>query len=150
MKKIILIILLSMMIPMAYGNEKHNAFGLRVGMHFYPFYATSAEISYQYNLKSNSRIELGLGVAEYLAQAVLMYQRVGDLSTLANGLKVYAGAGVVAGTYSSKTNIGIAVQGGTEYNFKFPVQISLDYRPKVFFPNAYYYDDVSVGIRYKF
>ncbi|TVQ95149.1 MAG: hypothetical protein EA393_00095 [Bacteroidetes bacterium] len=148
MKKILLIILGSMMIPMAYGNEKDHAIGLRVGI---PSKAASAEISYQYNLTTASRLEFGLGVAEYPVQAVLMYQRVGDLSSLASGLKVYAGAGVVAGFYSSKTGVGIAAQGGLEYNFKSPFQVSLDYRPKVFWPGqTIYYDDISVGVRYKF
>ncbi len=148
MKKIYLIILGLTMIPMAYGNDKNHAIGFRVGI---ASSAGSTEISYQYNLRPTSRLEFGLGVAEYPLQASLAYQRVGDLSTLTNGLKVYAGAGVVAGTYSSKIGIGIAVQGGLEYNFKFPVQASIDYRPKVFFPNtSYHYNDVSVGIRYKF
>ncbi len=148
MKKVFLIILGSIMISMAYGNEKNHSIGLRVGI---ASSAGSAEISCQYYLKPASRLEFGLGVAEYPLQSALVYQKVGDLSSLAKGLKVYAGAGVVAGTYSSKTSIGIAVQGGLEYNFKFPVQISLDYRPKGFFAgDKSYYNDLSISLRYKF
>jgi hypothetical protein len=148
MKKIFIIILGSIMISMAYGNEKNHSIGLRVGI---ASSAGSAEISYQYYLKPASRLEFGLGVAEYPLQAALVYQKVGDLSSFAKGLKVYAGAGVVTGFYSSKTGIGMAAQGGMEYNFKFPVQISLDYRPKVFFAGGnYYYDDLSISLRYKF
>jgi hypothetical protein len=109
------------------------------------------ELSYQYSLNKTSRLEFGLGPAEYALQASAVYQKVGNLSAITPGLKIYGGAGVVAGFHASKTGVGVAAQGGLEYNFKLPFQVSLDYRPKVFWPgDQFYYDDFCVSLRYRF
>jgi hypothetical protein len=129
------------------GQEKKHAIGLRYGI----LSQSNFELSYQYYLNKTSRLEFGLGPAEYALQATAAYQKLGDLSAITPGLKIYGGAGVLAGFHSSETGFGVAAQSGLEYNFKIPFQISLDYRPKVFWPGGhFYYDDFCVNLRYRF
>jgi len=129
------------------GQEKKHALGLRYGI----LSQSNFELSYQYYLNKTSRLEFGLGTAEYALQATAIYQKVGDLTAITPGLNIYGGAGLLAGFHASKTGIGVVAQGGLGYNFKFPFQVSLDYRPKMFLPGQkIYYDDISVGLRYKF
>lgn len=129
------------------GQEKKHAIGFRYGI----LSQSNFELSYQYYFNKTSRLEFGLGTAEYALQAAAVYQKAGDLSAITPGLKMFGGVGVIAGIHSSKTGVGVAGQGGVEYNFKIPFQISLDYRPKVFWPgDHFYYDDFCVSLRYKF
>lgn len=128
------------------GQGKKHAIGLRLGI----LSQSSAELTYQYYLNETSRLEFGLGTAEYALQTTASYQKVGNLSAITPGLKIYGGVGLLAGFHGSKTGFGVVAQAGLEYNFSFPFQISLDYRPKVFFPDKYYADDLCVSLRYKF
>jgi hypothetical protein len=147
MKKCIVFFVAICLATTVFGQEKKHAVGLRYGI----VSQTDIELTYQYYLNEISRLEFGLGTAEYLIQSSLIYQLVGNLSAITPGLKVYGGAGLIVGTYSSKTGVGVAAQGGLEYNFRIPLQVSLDYRPKVFFPSTtYHYDDLSISLRYKF
>ena len=147
MKKYILLFCLAFCIAnMVSGQEKKHAIGLRNSI----LSKTNFELSYQYYLNETSRLEFGLGTAEYALQTTATYQKVGDLSAITPGLKIYGGVGLITGFHGSKTGFGTVAQAGLEYNFRIPFQVSLDYRPKVFFPDNYYSDDFSVSIRYKF
>ena len=76
----------------------------------------------------------------------------------------YAGIGGGAGSWSYDDNNGIDDDGafaflagdlGIEYNFDFPLQVSLDIRPEFYLNGGSYYDDnygtdVALGVRYRF
>jgi hypothetical protein len=129
------------------GQEKKHAIGLRYGI----LSQSNIELSYQYYLNKTSRMQFGLGTAEYALQASAVYQKTAELSAIIPGLKIYGGAGVIAGFHSSKTGVGVAAQGGLEYNFRIPFQVSLDYRPKIYWPgDNFYFDDFCVSLRYRF
>ncbi len=147
MKKCIIFFVAICLATTVFGQEKKHAVGVRDNL----LSPSDFELTYQYYLNEISRFEFGLGTAEYLIQTSLVYQLVGNLSAITPGLKIYGGTGLIAGFYSSKTGVGVAAQGGLEYNFRIPLQVSLDYRPKVFFPSTtYHYDDLSISLRYKF
>ena len=148
MKKYILIFCLAFcMANTVSGQEKKHAMGLRNSI---ILSETNFELSYQYYLNETSRLEFGLGTAVYALHTTGVYQKVRSVSAITSGLKIYGGVGIIAGFHGSKTGFGAVAQAGLEYNFRFPFQISLDYRPKVFFPDNYYSDDFCVSIRYKF
>lgn len=129
------------------GQEKKYAIGIRYGI----LSQSNFELSYQYYLNKTNRMEFGLGTAEYALQATAIYQKAGNLTAITPGLKIYGGAGVIAGFHSSNTGIGVVAQGGLEYIFRIPFQVSLDYRPKVFWPGDHFHiDDFSVSLRYRF
>ena len=148
MKKYVILFCIAFCIATkAPGQEKKHAIGLRYGI----LSQSNLELSYQYYLNKTSRLKFGLGAAEYALQAAAVYQKVGDLSAITPGLKIYGGAGVLAGFHASKTGAGVAAQAGLEYNFRIPFQVSLDYRPKVFWPgDNIYLDDFCFSLRYKF
>ncbi|MGM9817511.1 MAG: hypothetical protein ACI30B_00845 [Paludibacteraceae bacterium] len=73
----------------------------------------------------------------------------------------YAGVGGAVGSYDFKSFfVGVAGHIGIEYDFWFPLQLSLDYRPSIgisnyadsktgwFDANGFY--GISLGVRYKF
>ncbi len=147
MKKYILLFCVAFSIAnIVSGQEKKHAIGLRNSI----LSKTNFELSYQYYLNETSRLEFGLGTAVYALHTTGVYQKVSNLSAITPGLKIYGGVGIIAGFHGSKTGFGAVVQAGLEYNFRLPIQISLDYRPKVFFPDLYYSDDFCISIRYKF
>ncbi|MDR0560939.1 MAG: hypothetical protein LBG92_12305 [Prevotellaceae bacterium] len=132
-----------------------NAIGLRLGY--------GAEISYQHALGSSNRLELDLGIDfgnGYLGTGLSgIYQWVFDLSSLSKGFNWYIGPGASLAFWSYKgTNggsdfaLGVAGQIGIEYNFDFPLQLSLDYRPVLrFLPSTGGgWNGICAGIRYKF
>lgn len=136
-----------------------NALGLRLG----DSDGFGAEISYQRATGDNNRLEFGLGWRDsknYDAfRLVGLYQWVW---TLDGNFNWYAGAGgglasydidnVPPGTDDSETSLFVAGDIGIEYNFDFPLLISLDFRPEISFGDI---DDdlgfdVALGLRYQF
>lgn len=136
-------------------NNSNNAIGLRLGDND----GFGGEISYQRMLTDQNRLELDLGLRSGNGydgfKLTGLYQWVWNLD---GGFNWYAGAG--AGIFNvspdvgdSKSFIFAAGNVGIEYNFEFPIVLSLDVRPEIYFDDlADDFDlfDVALGIRYKF
>ena len=133
-----------------------NALGLRLGSNR----GFGTEISYQMKLNSENRAEFNLGWrnSNYGNAMKLngLYQWVWPIE---NGFNWYAGIGGGLGTFSNSTTsysgtfLFAAGDLGIEYNFDFPLQVSLDLRPEIggigYFENNFG-TDIALGLRYKF
>ncbi|TXD82920.1 hypothetical protein ESY86_11780 [Subsaximicrobium wynnwilliamsii] len=136
-----------------------NAIGLRLG----DSGGFGAEVSYQRALGGNNRLEIDLGLRsgnDYDGFKLAgIYQWVWNIE---GGFNWYAGAGGGLGSYSyddrgpgnddNETFVFVAGDIGIEYNFDFPLQLSLDARPELGFGD--YRDDldfdIALGVRYRF
>ena len=136
-----------------------NAIGLRIGDND----GFGTEINFQRIIGDNTRLEFGLGwnsnkdVSAYKLTG--LYQWVWNLD---GNINWYAGAGgglgqitfkdSFPGNPDSETFVFVAGDIGVEYNFDFPLLLSLDFRPELGFGN--YRDDmgfdIALGIRYQF
>ncbi|WP_378175017.1 hypothetical protein [Aquimarina sp. SS2-1] len=123
-----------------------------------------AEASYQARLSSDTRIELDLGVQgrnRYNALKLTgMYQWVFNID---GGLNWYVGPGIGGGLVDFDNDIDdrddletfgfVTGDVGIEYNFDFPLLISLDFRPEIYFDD-YNNDDIifnlGLSARYRF
>ncbi|HLP04931.1 MAG TPA: hypothetical protein VK152_05820 [Paludibacter sp.] len=163
MKKIILSLVLALGVAGALNAQVNGkAIGLRFG--------GVGELSYQHPLSDKNRVELDLGFGYWGSNLsgtgygrlglTGIYHWVFDLSSVTDGLNWYVGPGAVAGLsygsyYTNSAFVGIAGQIGAEYNFSFPLQLSLDYRPVIFLVKPGWmsygaYDGVCLAVRYKF
>ena len=139
-----------------------NALGLRFG----GGNGFGAELSYQRALSERNRLELDLGWRNdsnrYDAvKLVGIYQWVWNIE---GGFNWYAGFGGGVGSVNYNKNrydnrdsdIFVLAAGnvGIEYNFDFPLLISLDFRPEFGFGDNDVYDafapDIALGLRYQF
>ena len=137
-----------------------NAIGLRLGDND----GFGTEISYQRGLSTNNRLELDLGWRNSndvdAIKLAGLYQWVWNID---KGLNWYAGAGGGLGSWSysndgqkdNGTFLFIAGDLGIEYNFDFPLQLSLDIRPEIYLISNDYREnnfgpDLALGVRYKF
>jgi hypothetical protein len=136
-----------------------NAIGLRLG----DSDGFGTEISYQRALGDNNRLEVDFGWvsgSNYDGFKLTgLYQWVWHLD---GNFNWYAGAGGGLGSYDldnvapgvddSDTFFFIAGDVGIEYNFDFPLILSLDFRPELGFGD--FNDDlnfgIGLGIRYQF
>lgn len=154
MKKIILT--LAILVSMA-GALSAQVDGKAIGLRF----GGVGEVSYQHPLGDTHRLELDLGLGAWRMGLTGIYHWVWDLSSVTDGLKWYAGPGATAGlTYGNWFGgnglfVGIAGQVGIEYNFDFPLQVSLDYRPSIFLVKPSWmsfgsYDGICLAGRYRF
>lgn len=162
MKKLLLLILVVFGFSLSSQAQSisKNALGLRLG----DSDGFGTEISYQRGLSENNRLELDLGWvnrSHYDAfRLVGLYQWVWNID---GGFNWYAGlgAGLGARDFDSHPNYRhdgngffglLAGDVGIEYNFDFPLLISLDFRPEIGFDD--YTDDlgfdIALGIRYQF
>jgi opacity protein-like surface antigen len=150
--------------------QDRNALGLRLGDND----GFGGELSYQRTLASNNRLELDLGWrdAKYYdaIKLVGLYQWVWNID---GGFNWYAGVGGGLGTWEydakdlppwaegfddddndSGTFFLLAGDIGIEYNFDFPLQLSLDVRPELYFGDDFREDnfgpDIALGVRFKF
>ncbi len=123
-----------------------------------------AEATYQAKLSSSTRIELDLGAQGRTSfNAVKLtgiYQWVFDID---GGLNWYVGPGIGGGLVDYDIDIDnrddlesfgfITGNVGIEYSFDFPLLISLDFRPEIYF-DEYTNDDINFNLglsaRYKF
>ena len=134
-----------------------HSIGLRLGSNR----GFGTEISYQMKLNSENRAEFNLGWRSSNSVSAIklngLYQWVWPLE---QGFNWYAGVGGGLGSFSnsipngdSGTFIFAAGDIGIEYNFDFPLQVSLDLRPEIggngYFENSFG-TDISLGLRYKF
>ena len=163
MKKVILsaFMLLGLAFSAQAQDISKNALGLRLGDND----GFGGELSYQRGLGDNNRLELDLGWrnSKHVDAFKLtgLYQWVWNID---GGLNWYAGVGGGVGSYNRDYydnrdyNNGVfafaAGDIGLEYNFDFPLLISLDFRPE-FGGNGGYYknnygSDVALALRYQF
>ena len=128
--------------------------GLRIGDND----GFGGEISYQRYLQENNRLEFDLGWRDSnnvdAFKLVGLYQWVFPIE---GDFNWFVGAGAGIGSFDAGENDGIfaLVAGdiGVEYNFEFPLILSLDFRPELGFNNDYSDDlglDIALGIRYQF
>ncbi|WP_395051632.1 outer membrane protein [Flavobacterium sp.] len=169
MKKIILsaIMLMGLAFTAQAQDISKNAIGLRLGDND----GFGAEVSYQRGLSNSNRLELDLGWrnrSNYYNNGYYgnddaiklagLYQWVWNID---GGFNWYAGVGGGFGSYNSDYN-GVNDNGvfafaagdvGIEYNFDFPLQLSLDFRPELggngYYENSYS-SDIALGVRYRF
>ncbi len=139
-----------------------NALGLRFG----GGNGYGAEVSYQRALGDNNRLELDLGWrndrSRYDSFKIAgLYQWVWNIE---GGFNWYAGLGGGVGSVKDNrrddlrrddgTFVFLAGDIGIEYNFDFPLLISLDFRPEFGFSDYDVIDnfspDVAIGVRYQF
>ena len=170
MKKILLsaVMLIGLTLSVNSQEIRKNAIGLRIGDND----GVGAEISYQRALGKNNRLELDLGLRDskyYDAMKITaLYQWVWNIS---GGFNWYAGAGGGLGTYKFKddydfpgndndnyddsgTFLFVAGDIGIEYVFDFPLQLSLDLRPELYFGDEVrensFGPDIALGVRFTF
>lgn len=161
MKKVILstFMLFGIALSSQAQDISKNAIGLRLGDND----GFGAEISYQRGLHANNRLELDLGWRNSNEVDAIklagLYQWVWNID---KGLNWYAGAGGGLGSWSysiddqkdNGTFLFIAGDLGIEYNFDFPLQLSLDIRPEIYLNSNDYREnnfgpDLALGVRYK-
>ncbi len=138
-----------------------NAIGLRVGDND----GFGTEVNYQRGLGDNKRLELGLGWRD--ARSFNAYRLTGIYQWVWNidgGFNWYAGAGAAIGSFDFKDDffddddanslfLNAAGNIGIEYNFDFPLLLSLDFRPEIGILNDIddsFEFDLALGIRYQF
>lgn len=156
--KILKILLISSFFLLALNTSAQeiskNAIGIRIGDND----GFGGEISYQYYLKENNRLEFDLGFRNSknvdAFKLVGLYQWVHKLD---GNFNWFVGAGAGIGSYNTPVNDGffalIAGDLGIEYNFDIPLIMSLDIRPELGLNNNYNDDldlDIALGIRYQF
>ncbi len=163
MKKILFIILLIAAVStITAQNFSTNAIGIRIGDND----GFSTEVNYQRALSENNRLELGLswrrGNNFSAIKGTGLYQWVWNID---GGLNWYAGVGASVGSFDvdddfpgfddddSELFLNAAGDVGLEYNFDFPLQLSLDFRPEIGILNDFDDSlefDIALGIRYTF
>ena len=152
-------------------NISKNAIGLRLAQND----GFGAEVSYQRGLSERNRLEFDLGWRDGKHydgfKLAGLYQWVWNIDAGFNWY-VGAGGGLASYRYTEKNNnnniyyketYGFAAGDiGIEYNFDFPLLISLDFRPEIGFGKEYYINDnrlynnkdldldIALGVRYQF
>tara|TARA_R110002124_G_scaffold138576_6_gene302094 strand:- start:25586 stop:26071 length:486 start_codon:yes stop_codon:yes gene_type:complete len=161
MKNISLVLVTFLLVATSVNAQEisKNAIGLRLG----DSDGFGAEINYQRALDEDNRLELGLSFRD--TKRVNAYKITGIYQWVWNidgGFNWYAGPGAGIGQIgfedeffddrSNETFVFAAGDIGIEYNFDFPLLVSLDFRPEFGFGD--YRDDVvfdiALGARYQF
>lgn len=162
MKKLLLSAFMLIGLAFSSNAQDRNALGLRLGDND----GFGGEVSYQRLLGDNNRLELDLGWRDSKHYDALkltaLYQWVWNIE---GGFNWYAGVGGGLGTWEfdhdvapgaddSGTFLFVAGDIGIEYNFDIPLQLSLDFRPEIYFGDDFREDDfgpdIALGIRFKF
>ncbi|MDO5968640.1 hypothetical protein Q4Q35_02360 [Flavivirga aquimarina] len=170
MKKLFLLSLAIIGISLSSNAQdiSENAIGLRLG----DSDGLGAEVSYQRAIRSNNRLELDLGWRNGRNydgfKLAGLYQWVFPIEGAFNW---YVGAGGGIGSFRydiqggddiSDTYLFAAGDIGIEYNFDFPLLLSLDFRPEAGFRDDVYYNgnrvynnsaldfDIAFSVRYQF
>jgi hypothetical protein len=155
MKRIVLMLLfVAGMAGVATAQVDGKALGLRFG--------NAGEISYLHPLSDVNRIELDLGFGPWNQDALYLngiYQWVHDFSSFHPGFNWYYGVGGALGflnNYGDNNVIaltaGLVGNIGIEYNFDFPLQLSLDWRPGLYaIPKVRLgWDGIALSARWRF
>ncbi|WP_424493646.1 hypothetical protein [Salinimicrobium sp. GXAS 041] len=156
MKKLLLlaICILGTTVQLQAQEISKNALGLRFG----GSNGVGTEITYQRGLSTNNRLEIDLGWNNRedvdAFRLTGLYHWVWQLEDRFNW---YAGVGAGIGSvdYVSGSEVFLSAAGnvGIEYDFDFPLLISLDFRPEIGLANYYGDDlgfDIALAIKYQF
>lgn len=169
MKKLSLSAILLLLIAFsAQAQDRKNAIGLRIGDND----GFGGEVSYQRWLDTNNRLEFDLGWRDSkyydAVKLAALYQWVWNIE---GGFNWYAGVGGGVGSWSidddrfhneyyhgnddSGAFAFVAGDIGIEYNFDFPLQLSLDFRPEFYlgdndFREDSFGPDIALGVRFRF
>lgn len=143
MKKLVLLSLFVVAMATA-AFAQPRAIGARVGYGF--------EASYQHSLGEKNMITADLGLAGLGLEAVATYDWLnpGDLMIPwehKGSWNWYAGVGAGVGFYGFKEVtgfVGVAGRVGVEYQFWFPLQLSVDFRPVV----GPWFNSVGAGVNW--
>ena len=172
MKKIVLALVAVVML----GSTAFSQVSL--GGRFYGGLNSGAEVSLLYDMSQTNRIEADLGVGYgvvtahyhdallgdytadhvvYLATASGSYQW---MFNIIKGFGWFVGPAAQFGIGTHPNNdlyarLGIGAQGGVEYKFDFPLQVSLDVRPMIDLfhladPHGLFHLGVAAGVRDRF
>lgn len=164
MKKLLIISIITLAAA-TFANAQDiskNALGLRFGDND----GFGAELSYQARLSPDNRLELDLGWRDGKDydgfKLTGLYQWVWNIE---GGFNWYAGLGGGVGSYdfddkrdedgATDTFVFAAGDIGIEYNFDFPLLVSLDFRPEIGFGDERYDNndldlDIALSLRYQF
>lgn len=162
MKKLVLLSLF--MVAMATAAfAQPRAIGARLGY--------GVEVSYQHSLSEENMISADLGLAGFGGiEAAATYDWMNPGGYMIpwehkGSWNWYAGVGAGAGYYWPAVGfVGAAGRIGVEYNFWFPLQLSIDYRPVLgvefgdrgdnppvgFYTNGLFAGGIALGVRYAF
>lgn len=164
MKKIFILSIIGLSFTVNAQNISKNALGLRFGDND----GFGAEVSYQRKLQEDKRLEIDLGWRNNdnfnFVKGTGLYQWVWNID---GDFNWYAGAGGGLGSWSYNTNYKknypnytdggtfafLAGDIGIEYDFDFPLLVSLDFRPEFVLSNGFgrnYGSDIGLSLRYKF
>jgi hypothetical protein len=164
MKKLIVlgIALVGMTFSLTAQTISPNAIGLRLG----DSDGLGAEVSYQRALTETNRLELDLGWRDGKdydgVKLAGLYQWVWELDGnfnwyvgIGGGFAAFSFDNVPTGFDDSESFLFAAGDIGIEYNFDFPLLLSLDFRPEIGFGDDVYDNDdldfdIALGIRYQF
>lgn len=150
MKKIIVIAAILFGVAVA-ASAQPRAIGVRIG--------NGGEISYQHSMGSNFlEVDGGLGLGFdgiFNVGATGIYNFM--ISEFGNGFGFYAGPGAGVGLGLGEANyftLSAAGMVGIEYNFSFPLQLSLDFRQHVGIGlgghGLWTPSSIGLGVRYRF
>lgn len=156
MKKLLVLVALVAMSAVAV-NAQPRAIGARLGY--------GIDFSYQHSLGERNMVQLEVGLPAFWGiDAAATYDWIFPITSWqeAGSWNWYAGVGAGVG-YSWVANyvhVGIAGRIGVEYNFDFPLNLSLDWRPVIgpgfsggntyFNSGSLYAGAIAWGIRYRF
>ncbi|MBC3759076.1 hypothetical protein H7U19_11705 [Hyunsoonleella sp. SJ7] len=166
MRKLIALVAILLGFTLTSGAQEiaENAIGLRLG----DSNAFGAEISYQRALKENNRLEADFGWRYGTRRGfdfrgvklTGIYQWVWNID---GGFNWYAGPGAGLSSWRfdlptgdiTDTFLFAAGNVGIEYNFDFPLLVSIDFRPEIGFGSSTYDNndldfDIGIGVRYQF
>lgn len=150
-KNILAIALLLGITVFAEAQTNDRTVGIRGGW--------GTELSYQQPLKETTRLELDLGLYGWSRGDFVLSGTHQWLFAPNGGFNLFVGVGPQIGNYwwdkEEKYTLGLGIAGqlGMEYNFDFPLQLSLDWRPSwTILPSGRNlgYQGVAFGIRYRF
>lgn len=163
MKKLVLLSLFVVAMATA-AFAQPRAIGARIGY--------GAEVSYQHTLSEQNMIQVDLGLPGFNSiEAVATYNWMNPGGHMIpwnekGSWNWYAGVGAGGGfrwgdaLYPHQGFVGVAGMVGVEYNFWFPLQLSVDYRPMVgvqatsnqagFYGGGLFAGAIALGARYIF
>ncbi len=117
------------------------------------------EASYQHYVGGSNFVEANLGFADFLNLNLNVAASYNfSIAQFGDGFNFYAGpsAGVGLGLHSKYFGVGVGGNVGLEYQFNFPLQLSIDIRPQVglwFHEGGVspdYWGWPTLGVRYAF
>lgn len=156
MKKLLFAVILTVG-AIAFANAQPRAIGGRIGY--------GIDLSYQHTVGEN-RVNLEVGFPSFHGiNAAATYDWIFPITSWQEkgSWNWFAGVGAGLGfNFHNYMNVGVAGRIGVEYNFWFPMQLSLDWRPVIgpsfhfeknggtYFHTGGLYDGIALGIRYLF